>query len=272
VQPPPSRDYSSISPSARALLLVKAQTTLPYAREAASILFGEDAVESARRETASSPGAQLRVAHFEARARSIDSALGVLGATCVLEIASGLSLRGLAMAEQRGIFYLDSDLPALASVKTDLVARLHPAPLAGTLRVAALDALDAGAFAGAVGEVPDGPMAIVQEGLLMYLDADEKARLAANIRQVLLARGGAWVTADVYVSAPGAQHYRDEGTKAFVEKHRVDANKFASLDAAEAFFAGQGFALGSRISSVSDDPWGVRETWMLSPAPTRARG
>jgi O-methyltransferase involved in polyketide biosynthesis len=264
----PARDYSSISPSARSLLLVKAQTDLPYAREAAAILFGEDALEAARRETASTPGAQLRLRHFEARARSIDSALGALGATRVLEIASGLSLRGLAMAERAGVFYVDTDLPALAAAKVDLVAHLHPEPLAGTLRIEALDALDTNAFASTLREVPPGPLAVVQEGLLMYLDADEKARLAANIRQALLSRGGAWVTADVYVrSATGVAPYRDARTKAFVEKHNVDENKFESFATAEAYFVEQGFAVGKRVSPAADDPWGVRETWLLLPVP-----
>lgn len=267
--PPPVRDYSSISPSARALLLVKAQTTLPFAREAAELLFGEEALEAARRETASKPGAGLRVQHFEARARSIDAALEALGARRILEIASGLSLRGLAAAAARSdVVYVDTDLPEIASIKADLVKRLHPGPLAGTLRVEALDALDERAFAATLREVPPGPLAVVQEGLLMYLDATEKARLAASIRLALLSRGGAWVTADVYVrTPPGAENYRDERTRAFVEKHRVDENKFETFAAAEAFFVDQGFAVAKRVTGAADDPWSFRETWMLLPVP-----
>jgi len=262
------RDYSSISPSARSLLLVKAQTALPYAREAAAILFGEEAIEAARRDAATTPGAAVRVRHFEARARSVDAALAAVGATRVLELAAGLSFRGLAMAERPGVFYLDTDLPAVAALKADLVAQLHPAPLAGTLRVEPLDALDASAFASTVGELPAGPLAVVQEGLLMYLGADEKACLAASIRQALLARGGAWVTADVYVRNPGgAQPYREERTKEFLAKHRVEENKFESFDAAAAFFAEHGFAVARQVTRRADDPWGVRETWVLLPVP-----
>jgi uncharacterized protein (DUF952 family)/O-methyltransferase involved in polyketide biosynthesis len=263
-----SRDYSSISPSARALLLVKALTTLPYALDAARLLFGEDAVEAARREAIGSPGAERRLRHFEVRARSIDAALATLGATRVLEIASGLSMRGLAMAERANMHYLDTDLPAIAAVKADLVPRLHPGPLTGELRVEALDALDARAFATAVGEVPPGSLAVVQEGLLVYLDPDEKARLAASIRQALLSRGGAWVTGDVYVrSPPGVEPYRDPRTQVFVERHEIDQKNFASFEAAEAFFVEQGFAVARRASTAADDPWGVRETWMLLPIP-----
>jgi O-methyltransferase involved in polyketide biosynthesis len=268
-----ARDASSISPSAMALLQVRAESGLPYAREALAFLSGSGpAVAGAHDETAAGDdaGVEARRRHFELRARSVDAALDALGATRVLEIASGLSFRGLTRARVAGVFYLDTDLPELAVLKADLVGRLHPEPLAGTLRVRALDALDAAAFIAAAGELPPGPVAVVVEGLLMYLDAAEKARLAASVRSVLLERGGAWVTADVYVRAPAragaAAPYRDPRTRAFVAQHRVDENKFASLDAAATFFAEQGFLVARKASSADEDPWGVRETWVLLPA------
>jgi O-methyltransferase involved in polyketide biosynthesis len=256
------RDFSTISPSARSLLLVKAQTTVPYARPAAELLWGRGAVEAAEREAAAIPEAAARRRHFELRARSLDEALAELGATRVLELAAGLSFRGLAMAERPGVFYLDTDLPELAAIKAALVPSLHPAPLAGTLRVQALDALDAGAFRAAVEGMPAGPIAVVHEGLLMYLDDGEKARLASSVREALLERGGAWITADVYVRS-SAPVYREERTKAFLEAHRVEEKKFADLGAAESFFTSQGFTV-TRTLAPEGDPWRVRQTWVLS--------
>jgi O-methyltransferase involved in polyketide biosynthesis len=255
------RDYSSISPSAKSLLLVKAQTELPYARTAAEMLFGVEAVRAAERETAASAGAGLRVRHFEARARSLDRALSELGARNVIEIAAGLSFRGLAMAGREGVFYVDTDLPAIADMKADLAARLQPGALAGTLRIRALDALDASALRDAVGEMPAGAIYVVQEGLLMYLDESEKARLAAGVREVLRERGGAWATADIYVKSE-VPKYREERMKTFVMRHRIDENKFDDWGAAEAFFVGCGFVVRRR-EPVTDDPWRVRETWVL---------
>ncbi|HEY1694344.1 MAG TPA: class I SAM-dependent methyltransferase [Polyangiaceae bacterium] len=256
-----TRDFSSISPSARSLLLVKAQTTLPYAREAAELLFGAGAVAKAREEAAADPKVAGRQKHFEIRARSIDEALAARAASRVLELAAGLSLRGLAMAERADVVYVDTDLPELAATKADLLARLHPAPLDGVLLVRALDALDTAAFQATVAAIPAGPLAVVHEGLLMYLRDDEKARLAANVREALLARGGAWITADVYVRGPTRVH-RDAKTQAFLDRHNVEDNKFASFAAAAAFFAAQGFALTAGLRSP-DDPWPVRETWVL---------
>jgi O-methyltransferase involved in polyketide biosynthesis len=258
-----ARDFSTISPSARALLLVKAQTSIPYARQAAELLFGVEAITKAGEDAASNPSAAGRQRHFEIRAQSIDEALAMRAATRVLELAAGLSLRGLAMAERDGVVYVDTDLAGITSTKIDLVRRLHPAPLAGTLHVRSLDALDSRAFRATVDGIPAGPIAIAHEGLLMYLRDEEKARLAANVRESLVARGGVWITADVYVRGPTRVH-RDEETQRFLDRHNVEENKFASFAAAASFFTAQGFALAAGLRSP-EDPWPVRETWVLEP-------
>src|SRR5580700_5759527 len=140
------RDFSTISPSAKSLLLLKSQTTLPFAREAAELLWGAPSVEAARKQADATPGADQRRRHFEVRARSLDLVLDDLGVRRVLEIAAGLSFRGLAMTARDDVFYVDTDLPAIAEIKADLLTKLHPAPLKGTLRVRPFDALDAEAF------------------------------------------------------------------------------------------------------------------------------
>jgi O-methyltransferase involved in polyketide biosynthesis len=257
----PQRDYSTISPSAKSLLLVKALTTLPFARQAAEQLWGAPAVEAARLEAASTPGAVARQRHFEMRSRSLDQALEAAGIPRVLEIASGLGFRGLAMAERKDVLYVDSDLPGLASIKAELVQKLHPGPLRGTLRVRALDALDADAFRAAVEEMPAGPVAVVHEGLLMYLDDAEKRRLASSVLEALRRRGGAWITADVYVRSE-THLLRDARTTAFLAAHRVEDNKFADFGSARAFFEGCGFRV-RETAAPAGDPWSVRQTWTL---------
>ena len=102
-----------------------------------------------------------------------------------------------------------------------------------------LNALDPEAFRAAVDLLASGPITVVQEGLLMYLDEAEKAALAANVRAALLARGGAWITADVYVRS-ALQPQRDERTAKFLQEHRVEERKFADFAAASALFESQG--------------------------------
>jgi O-methyltransferase involved in polyketide biosynthesis len=261
-----SRDYSSISPSALSLLLMKSQSSIAFAREAAQLLWGES-VPAELAHAMAAENARRRLRHFESRYRSLDQLLAEAAHPRVLEIGSGLSFRGLELARNSEIFYLDTDLPNIALLKAGLVAKLHPGPLTGTLRVQPLNALDGDAFQAAVDDVPRGPLAIANEGLLVYLDAEEKARLANNVRTALLARGGVWLTADVYVqnaggSAPTVGYGR---SRDFLDKHRVEQNKFCDWDAAERFFTDSGFRIIKKLAH--EHPLHIRESWALATAP-----
>ena len=255
-----NRDYSSISQSAKWLALTRATTTIPFAREAAILLFGEATVREAEAAVANLSGHRLD--HFEHRYRSIDQALGIVGHRNIVEIGAGLSFRGLALTQSPGIHYLDTDLPELLAVKADLVARLDHPPLQGTLRFAPLDVLVPGALAGAVRQMPPGPVAIVNEGLLMYLDAGEKERLATSIRGILQERTGSrWITADCYIRDGERPRALDPEVERFVAQHRVEEQKFASWGSAERFFEAQGFAIERRLTPI--DVRHIRETWIL---------
>jgi O-methyltransferase involved in polyketide biosynthesis len=258
-----ARDFSTISPSAKSLLLLKSQTSLPYAKEAAELLFGAEAVGRAKDELLTTPGAELRRRHFELRARSVDIALAEVGASRVLELAAGLSFRGLAMAERTAdVHYVDSDLANIVAIKSEIAGALPTQPLLGTVRFVDLNAVDAEAFRAAVHQLPPGPIAILHEGLLMYLDDEERNRLATNVTNALRERGGWWITADIYVRTD-AHVFREERTKAFLEQHRVEEKKFASWGAAESFFTTYGFSVLKRSAS-SRDPQHARETWTLA--------
>jgi O-methyltransferase involved in polyketide biosynthesis len=268
------RDFSTISPSARSLLIMKAQTDIPFAAEAARLAWGQAAVDADLAEMNGQPGAAIRRRHFEARYRSLDTLLADAGLPQIVELGGGFSFRGLELARRQAVFYLDTDLPEVAALKAELVARLHPGALVGTLHVAPLDALDADAFRAAVARFPPGPLAIVNEGLLVYLDESEKRRLAANVREALTEHGGVWLTADIYVRAAAAAAAvglagpaglpRDARMQAFLDRHRVDENKFGGWEEAERFFTSEGFTVRRKLSP-SDDPTHVRESWALAP-------
>jgi O-methyltransferase involved in polyketide biosynthesis len=261
----PRRDFSSISPSAKGLLVMKSRTSVPYAKEAADLLWGKQGAEAARAEMAKVPGLDRLTLHFENRYRSLDEALHTSGSTRVLELGSGLSFRGLAMTTKSSTHYLDTDLAEMATTKAGLLAKLHHEPLIGTLRVMALNALDGDAFAAAVEGMPPGPVAIIHEGLLVYLDDAEKTVLAENIRGALLARGGSWITADVYVRRPfEVRMPRGDEAQRFLDDHRVEEQKFADWGEADAFFTREGFTIERKLSP-SSDPRHSRETWVLAP-------
>src|SRR4051812_42315977 len=194
------RNYATISPSARALLLMKSQTSIPFAAEAARLVFGAERLEAELARLQREPMTGLRLQHFESRYRSIDVLLAETGLSHVLELGAGLSFRGLDLASRSGqpadFHYLDTDLVQMAALKAELVAALAPPLPGGRLEVLPLEALDPEAFRATVARLGPGPLAIVNEGLLVYLDDGEKGRLCTNIRDALVEHGGAWITAD----------------------------------------------------------------------------
>jgi len=106
-------------------------------------------------------------------------------------------------------------------------------------------------------------VAIVNEGLLMYLDASEKERLATSIRGILQERTGSrWITADCYVRDGERPMALDPDVERFVAQHRVEEQKFASWESAERFFAMQGFAIERRLTPM--EARHIRETWILT--------
>lgn len=244
---------------------MKSQTAIPFARSAAALVFGVEGLETELAAMNREPISGLRLQHFESRYRSLDTLLTDSGLTRVLELGAGLSFRGLDLAGRDAtIHYLDTDLSEMAALKADLVARLQPAPPVGRLEVLPLDALDPAAFAAAVARLAPGPLAIINEGLLVYLDAREKSRLAAHIHDALRAYGGAWLTADVYVHGPAeVRAPLSARAQAFLDRHNVEQNKFADWEAAERFFVGEGFAIQRKLSP-SEDPRHIRESWVLT--------
>jgi O-methyltransferase involved in polyketide biosynthesis len=254
-----ARDFSAISASARWLLLAKAHSGLPYAREVAELVFGSQEVAAAVSPT---PAAALRRRHFELRARSVDEALELVGTNKIVELASGLSFRGLARAARDDVHYLDTDLPDLVEQKRSILAQLCPPTLAGTYRIEPLDVMDDAAFARALASVPVGPLTIVHEGLLMYLGPDEKLRLAASIREALRSRGGRWITADVYLRRESTIA-REAHVEKFLTEHRVEEQKFGDWDEAERFFSEAGFVVERKLVP-HNDPALARQTWILA--------
>src|SRR6478735_439409 len=257
------RDYSTISPSALSLLVMKSGSSIAFAKEAATLLW-KDSIPDELAHALTAENARRRLRHFENRYRSLDRLLSQAACPNVLEIGSGLSFRGLELARTSATYYVDTDLPALAQLKAELVARLHPDPLIGTLRVQALDALDAEAFESTAASIPGGPLAIANEGLLVYLNPREKAQLAANVRAALLARGGLWLTADVYLQNPGgsAPTVGYGRSREFIDAHRIEQNKFSDFGAAERFFHEAGFKVVEKLAH--QHPLHIRESWALA--------
>lgn len=247
------RDYSTISPSAKSLLLMKGLTDIPFIADAAKLIWGRDTVK-ALPNLLEKENFLKRLIHFEARYKSVDMVLELLGALHIVELSSGFSFRGLHMASQNpDVFYIDTDLPEVIEIKSDLTTQFinkQNLELKGELLTMPLNALDEDEFSGTIGQLPAGPVNIVNEGLLVYLDISEKERLCKIIRRVLKERGGYWVTADIYIKKDLRIYTADDTFSRFLEAHNVEENKFESFEQAEQFFYKQGLKVHHKAGPV----------------------
>lgn len=241
---PHKKDYSSISPSAKSLLLLKGSTNIPFAKEVAALMVYPKPYQPSVEDRDFSFWA--RVVHFENRYWSIDQLINGAEVKNILELSSGYSFRGLDMVNRIPVHYIDTDLDEVIFLKRAFVASLEknkPKPK-GLLEILPLNALNEDQFNETINRFPAGPVAIVNEGLLMYLNAEEKEKLCRIIHKTLTARGGYWITADIYIKQPiaGIQIQRSAAEKDFIDHHRIEENKFESFEEAGLFFKEAGFA------------------------------
>ena len=249
------RNYNTISPSARSLLFMKGYTDIPFARRAAELMLFPEKYEPDFERTEMTFWARL--VHFENRYRTIDQFLDGLSIKNILEISSGFSFRGLETSKQKGIHYIDTDLPDVIASKNDFIDILKEenTEREGVLELLPLNALDEKQFRDIVNRFPEGEIAIVNEGLMMYLDMPEKEKLCQIIHSVLKERGGYWITADIYIRKQNENLGLkfDNTTKEFFEQHKIEDNKFESFEEAKAFFNRMGFSVDQEASVSRND-------------------
>lgn len=285
--------FDSISLSAKSLLLTKALTTIPFAREASGLIWDEKSIEDTEKQL-SSIGFLMRLIHFEKRYRSIDQALVKINAKNILEFSSGFSFRGLDLCKDPEICYVDTDLPQMIEIKNSIVQELkqkfcqYPTE---NFFLEGLNVLDENAFIEIMKHFSPGPITMLNEGLLVYLNEEQKRKLCTIIHNILNKKGGYWITADIYVKNETQDTimngFYDKKGKRFLTEHSVNENKFESFKVAELFFRDCGFDIYEKIEiptrqlssfkflrnilrhELEDlkERKKVRETWILKPNP-----
>lgn len=237
------RDYSSISPTARMLSTVKAITDIAYARDAADIL-GVGNTARAVLETEHAEAFLKSSLGFEVRYLSIDHLLRLYRPRNILEVSSGFSLRGLDFSSDSQLLYIDTDLPEIVEAKRALASQLLLADEKKppeNLLFRPLNALDRAEFLAVTELLGPGPIAAVNEGLLIYLSDDEKRKFFGNVHTALSLRGGFWVTGDVYIRPAVVP---DSGPAAdLLRRHHMIENMFPSYSSAEKLFTECGFEI-----------------------------
>jgi len=168
------------------------------------------------------------------------------GAQHVLELAAGLSPRGMDFA-RRGIVYVEADLEESTTMKRELVIALLGSVSEG-LHLCAANVLDREQLLACCAPLTAGrPVAVTAEGLLRYLTFEEKKRLAGNVLEILQRYGGWWITPDVHLRSWALRHAPADRQ---AERERLGRdlapNYFDDLDHAYRFFEGCGFRVETR--------------------------
>lgn len=252
--------HSKISVTAKFVAYWRQFADIPYAKEVAEFIEADESFHTLLKQTETvETDFQFFAPFIEARYRSLENMIRRSGVVQVLELASGFSLRGLAMTQSDAKYrYAESDLPELTEEKISLAAQLRAKGLAKANdrhSFVAANALDLTALEAAVESFDrDLPLAIVNEGLLQYLTIPEKAVVAKNVHRLLkdFAPGGRWFTPDI--SAKPAVLPNTANVSEWSERQKkmhlviveitgrnLQAAAFDSYEAGEAFFADHGF-------------------------------
>lgn len=196
---------------------------------------------------------QKRAPVLEARFKAVSRLVDQVGSRNILELASGISPRGLIMTEDSAVTYVETDLPEMLHEKADLIRDVLGAQnvVRTNLHVMEVDAVNREQLQEAV-NLTSGEITIAQEGLFVYMPRRDQEKVARNVLGILRDRGGAWIT-DVALKLEMTQH-RDSKRKAMVSALQQEINinlyKNAFADDAEvqSFFESTGFFIEDKVN------------------------
>jgi O-methyltransferase involved in polyketide biosynthesis len=185
---------------------------------------------------------------LEARYKLISKVLKKCGVDQILELASGLTPRGLNQTlKNESIKYVEIDLPEVVKMKKAIFSKIIPA-IPSNLHLLTGDVLNQNDLDKAVVLLDiNKPVAIINEGLMRYLSFPEKERLARNIKILLNKFGGVWITSDISLKKILEEEDRatQDNTKhlSTFSQQNLDQNLFESVDHAKDFFSALGFSV-----------------------------
>jgi O-methyltransferase involved in polyketide biosynthesis len=234
---------------------------IAFASEVAALIGAEDAYATLARDYGLDRDQLTSYAPmFEARYKSVSELIRKSGASQILELASGYSMRGLDLTRSGALHYVETDLPGVIATKQELldeVRRCHDIAPSPRHRVTVADALDVEQLrVAARGLDPRQPLLVLCEGLMGYLTRAETERVATNIRALLGDhRGGCWIVPDFTFVAElrnlPPERLRLRTAVTGITQRQLDASAFEDHDDLVSFFRGIGF--DTRVSSQIDE-------------------
>lgn len=240
--------HKRISPTAKLVAYLRTFTDIPYSSE---IALASDAQQTFEELVGGASQDFLWLAPvIEMRYKSVDAILKLYGFQNIMELASGVSPRGLIWSKSDTCTFLETDLPDILAEKRFIVSDILGGSVRKGLRLMPVNVVCDDQIRDAAGVLGDGPMAIVNEGLLPYLSITEKAKVACSIHGLLKERGGVWVTPDISSNERIKQLIALDPKVGEVMRvisgrtgRDLQNNAFTSMAAAEEFFVDIGFNL-----------------------------
>ncbi len=238
--------YTKIIPTAWIVAYRRKYSNIPFSSE----IFKE--LDKLREERFSAISDQMLATElspqYEARHKIIDKYIALNHPNQILEIASGFSSRGLTMAENSNVVYVEFDLPRVIEDKINIVNSIlnQLGQTRPNLYFEKGSALDYDLLFHAVKHFKKEPITIVNEGFLRYLNFKEKETVAKNIHKLLKIYGGLWITSDITlkkllkVEEDLKLHKKTIAKIAGID---VDKNRFEDENQAKAFFENLGFSI-----------------------------
>jgi O-methyltransferase involved in polyketide biosynthesis len=247
------KKYESIGPTAWRISYFRTLTDIKYAKEIFdelnTVVAPSDPVQIEYMESAKT---SILAPQFEARYKLINRLLRKHQTNQILEIASGLTPRGLEMTEENpDLQYVEFDLPYMAEYKREMLKSLSAKDKIKTqdnLYIVDGDALDEESLFKATKYFGNGPISVVNEGLLRYLNFDQKEIVSKNILMLLKKFGGTWITSDITLKKVlSCEQERVDNRRRVLALSGIDVEKncFDSEQAAHDFFEKNGFNVES---------------------------
>src|SRR5512142_1764952 len=118
--------FDKVSLTAQLAAYMRQFSDIPFARDVAELLHSREVFEVLLQGHEMTPDDLLWYAPiFEVRYKSVTAATQRSGCRQVLELASGLSMRGLAMSQDADVTYIESDLTSISAEKAQIIASLR---------------------------------------------------------------------------------------------------------------------------------------------------
>jgi hypothetical protein len=233
--------YAGITPTADLMSFYRSFSDIPFTAEISHALNAEGLAKATFGD--SFKDSLFLAAMAEARYKRID--IHVRDYTNILEVAVGRSPRALILTARPQITYVATDLPGAIEQYQALVVDLaHGHGLTrDNIKFAAVNALGADELQRAVRLLPEaGPVAVISEGFMVYLNRSEKLTFLNNVRRILDERGGVLITSDVMVGTRSLNKPNPLGLLARMVNRDMSDVGFRDDDEASGFFEGAGFS------------------------------